>query len=49
MKTFKTFEDVEGMRPCLKRPIPVHAKEMSEFFRVKTLEGNYKQGNQEIS
>lgn len=44
MKTFDTFEVVEGMRPCMKRPIIVHATPISTEFRVNTLEGNYKVG-----
>ena len=44
MKTYKTFENVDGMKGCLKRPIIVHAKQINEDFRVDTLEGNYKQG-----
>ena len=44
MKTFETFEQVEDMAPCVKRPIIVHAKKMDTEFRVNTLEGNYKQG-----
>lgn len=44
MKTFDTFETVEDMSPCVKRPITVHALKMDEEFRVNTLEGNYKQG-----
>jgi hypothetical protein len=44
MKTFDTFEEVEGMGACVKRPIVVHAKKMDEEFRVNTLEGNYKLG-----
>ena len=44
MKTFDTFEEVEGMDPCIKRPITVHAKRIDEEFRVNSLEGNYKQG-----
>jgi hypothetical protein len=44
MKTFDTFEEVQGMRPCIKRPIIVHAKKFEFEFRVNTLEGNYKQG-----
>jgi hypothetical protein len=44
MKVFDTFEQVEGMAGCIKRPIIVHAKRMDEEFRVNTLEGNYKQG-----
>jgi hypothetical protein len=44
MKIFDTFEQVEGMRGCVKRPILVHAKQIQEDFQVNTLEGNYKQG-----
>jgi hypothetical protein len=44
MKTFDTFEEVVGMKHCMKRPIVVHAKKMEVEFRVNTLEGNYKQG-----
>lgn len=44
MKTFDTFEQVEGMNECMKRPIVVHAQQINEPFRVNTLEGNYKQG-----
>ncbi len=44
MKTFGTYETVEGMRGCMKKPIVVHAQQMNEEFRVDTLEGDYKQG-----
>jgi len=44
MKTFSTFEQVDGMEDCMKKPIVVHAKRIDEEFRVNTLEGNYKQG-----
>ncbi len=44
MKTFSTFEQVEGMRGCMKKPIVVHAVQIQEEFRVDTLEGDYKQG-----
>ena len=44
MKKFDTFEDVEGMRPCVKKPVTVYAKQVDEAFRVNTLEGDYKQG-----
>jgi hypothetical protein len=44
MKTFGTHQIVESMRPCRKKPIIVHAKAMNEPFRVKSLEGDYKQG-----
>jgi hypothetical protein len=47
MKTFDTFEQVEGMGGCMKKPIVVHAKKMDVEFRVNTLEGNYKQGKPE--
>jgi hypothetical protein len=44
MKTFDTFEQVEKMMGCMKKPLVVHAKRIDEEFRVNTLEGNYKQG-----
>jgi PGDYG protein len=44
MKTFSTFEEVQGMEPCMKRPIVVHAIQIQEDFRVDSLEGDYKQG-----
>ena len=44
MKIFDTFEEVEGMIDCKKKPIVVQCKQISEPFQVNTLEGNYKQG-----
>jgi len=44
MKVFDTFEKVDGMKSCMKRPIVVHAIQVEDEFRVNTLEGNYKQG-----
>lgn len=44
MKVFATFEEVEGMAPCVKRPIVVHAKRIDNDFKVNSLEGNYKHG-----
>ena len=44
MKTFDTFERVDGMEDCIKKPIVVHAKRIDEEFRVNSLEGNFKQG-----
>ena len=44
MKTFETYEDIRFMSKCIKRPVVVHAKKMDEEFRVKSLEGDYKQG-----
>ena len=44
MKTFDTFEQVENMDMCMKKPLVVHAKLINEEVRVNTLEGNYKQG-----
>ena len=41
---FDTHQAVEGMRPCMKLPIVIHAKQMVEQFRVKTMEGDYKLG-----
>ena len=46
MRTFDTFEVVEGFKPCIKRPIIVHAIQIDRPFRVNTLEGNYKQGKE---
>ena len=43
-KTYQTKEAVDEMRPCMKKPIVVHAKQINEPFRVESLEGNYKQG-----
>jgi len=43
-KTYGEREVVEGMYPCMKRPITVHAKQIDEPFRVNTMGGNYKQG-----
>lgn len=45
MKTFDTYEIVENLRPCRKKPIVIHAKAFNEEFRVKSLEGDYKQGS----
>jgi len=44
MKTYKTYEHIEGNRRCIKRPVIVHAIQVNEEFRVESLEGNYKQG-----
>ena len=44
MKTFDTFEYVNGMMGCMKKPLVVYAKRIDEEFRVNTLEGNNKQG-----
>ena len=44
MKIFKTFETVDGMLPCKKKPIVVYCKQINEEFQVDTLEGNYKTG-----
>lgn len=44
MKTFDTFEQVDGMTNCIKKPIVIHAKRIDEEFRVNSLEGNFKQG-----
>jgi hypothetical protein len=44
VKTFETYEQVDGMRGCMKKPVIVHAKQMQKGFRVDTMEGNYKQG-----
>lgn len=44
MKTYGSFEKVAGLKPCRKKPIVIHAKQMEEPFRVDTLEGDYKRG-----
>ena len=44
MKTYSTFEQVDNLLPCRKKPIIVQCKQINEEFRVDTLEGNYKQG-----
>lgn len=44
MKTFGTFETVDGMLPCRKKPIVIQATQIREPFRVNSLEGDYKQG-----
>lgn len=44
MFTFQTYEEIDNMKACMKRPIVVYAKQMDEEFRVNTLEGNYKKG-----
>lgn len=44
MKTFDTYEDVEGMKACKKRPVVVTAIQINEPFRCNSLEGDYKQG-----
>ena len=44
MKTYDTYEAVDNMVSCRKKPIIIHAKEINEPFRVNSLEGNYKQG-----
>lgn len=44
MHTFDTFEPIDDMQPCIKKPVIVHAKRIPEPFRVNSLEGDYKQG-----
>lgn len=44
MRLFDTFQEVESMKPCMKKPLVVHAKQIQEEFRVNSLEGNYKNG-----
>lgn len=44
MKIYGTYDRVEGMRACRKRPIVVHAMKVIGPFQVETLEGNYKTG-----
>lgn len=44
MKLFDTYETIDAMKPCMKRPIVVHAVQVNEEFRVNSLEGDYAQG-----
>jgi hypothetical protein len=44
MKLFDTYENIDSMKPCMKRPIVVHAVQVHEEFRVNSLEGDYAQG-----
>ncbi len=44
MKTYETYEKVGDLKPCRKKPIIIHAKQINEEFNVNTLEGNYKMG-----
>ncbi len=46
IKVFGTFEVINNMKPCRKRPIVVHAIQMPYDFRVNTLEGDYKLGKE---
>jgi hypothetical protein len=39
MQKFDLYEEVDGMQPCRKKPIVVHAKQMNHVFCVDTLEG----------
>ena len=39
MKKFESYEEVSGMRSCVKRPVIVHTKQIHEEFLVSTLEG----------
>ncbi|MFT3760421.1 PGDYG domain-containing protein [Thauera sp.] len=43
-RTFDTYEDVPGMRPCIKKPVIVHARRIDQPFRVRSLEGDFKLG-----
>ena len=44
MMIFGTHEHVDNMKPCMKRPIIVHALQINMEFRVNSKEGDYKQG-----
>lgn len=39
MHVFNLYDTVEGMQPCRKKPVVVHAKQMNSVFCVDTLEG----------
>lgn len=45
MKTFETFQVIDDLQPCMKKPMVVHAKQINSDFRVNSLEGDYAQGN----
>lgn len=45
MLTFETYNGATNMRPCMKKPVVVHALKINEPFRVRSLEGDYAQGN----
>lgn len=44
MTIFETYEEMPEMKPCMKKPLTVHAVQINEEFRVKSLEGDYAQG-----
>lgn len=44
MKIFECYEDMPNMNACMKKPLTVHAVQINEEFRVKSLEGDYAQG-----
>jgi len=44
VKTYESKQYVIGLRRCMKKPIPVHAVQVNEEFRVDSLEGDYAQG-----
>lgn len=44
MKVFECYEEMPEMRPCMKKPMVVHAVQINEEFRVKSMEGDYAQG-----
>ncbi len=44
MLYFDTYETLENLKPCKKKPLVVHAIQINEPFRVNSLEGDYKQG-----
>ena len=39
MKTFTTYEPVQGMSLCKKKPILVKCKQINEPFEIITMEG----------
>lgn len=43
MLTFEKHEEVPGMVRCKKKPIIIHAKRITEEFRVKIVTGNINQ------
>lgn len=39
MHVFNLYDKIEGMQPCRKKPVVVHAKKIDGPFCVDTLEG----------
>ena len=44
IEVYETYEQVEGMSNCRKKPISIQCKKMDTAFNVESLEGNYARG-----